>query len=92
MRSWIFTETTLIFFDEVGIRVSSVPQRFQYVPCASCMNNLLFKYRALKPSARVGVYNHKRVPFMGSNNPNGLAVLDNSGDNFEEKLEIFIKF
>ena len=32
------------FFDEQGIRVFSNPQRFQYVPCASCMNNLLFKY------------------------------------------------
>jgi len=80
------------FFDEVGIRVSSVPQRFQYVPCASCMNNLLFKYRAIKPNAGVGVYNHKRVPIMGPKNPNGLSVLDNSGDDFEEKLKFLSNF
>ena len=80
------------FFDEKGIRVSSTPQRFRYVPCASCMNNLLFKYRAIKPSAKVGVYNHKRVPIMDASNPYGMAVSDNSGDNFEEKIKNIANF
>ena len=48
------------FIDEVGIRVFSLPQNYRYVPCASCMNNLFFKYREVKPSNTVGVYNHKR--------------------------------
>lgn len=75
------------FIDEVGIRVFSLPQNYRYVPCASCMNNLFFKYREVKPSNTVGVYNHKRVTLMKSDNPNGFPVADNSGDNLEEKLK-----
>ena len=51
------------------------------------MNNLFFKYREVKPSNTVGVYNHKRVTLMKSDNPNGFPVADNSGDNLEEKLK-----
>lgn len=80
------------FFDEQGIRVFSNPQRFQYVPCASCMNNLLFKYRAKKPMLKVGVYEHKRVPIMDAGNQLALGRLDNSGYNFEQKIMFLSKF
>ena len=80
------------FFDEIGVRVFSNPQRFQYLPCASCMNNLLFKYRDVKPKSRVGIYNHKRLPLFNSNNTVDLAILDNNGNDFEEKLKFLSNF
>ena len=80
------------FFDEKGIRVFSNPQKFQYVPCASCMNNFLWKYREVKPSAKVGVYNHKRVPLFHAGNSNGIAVSDNSGEKFEDKIKFLSSF
>ena len=75
------------FIDEVGIRVFSEPQKFSYVPCASCMSNLFFKYREVKPTNTVGVYNHKRVKIMDETNPHKLPVFDNSGNNLEDKLK-----
>ena len=75
------------FIDEVGTRVFSSPQKFKYVPCASCMNNLFFKYREVKPRISVGIYNHKRVILMKKDNSKGFPVADNSGQNFEEKLK-----
>ena len=74
------------FFDEVGIRVFSNPQKFRYVPCVSCMNNLFFEYRDVKPKVSIGFYNHKRSTLLSKNNDNGIPVLDNDGDNIEEKL------
>ena len=74
------------FITEVGIRVFSSPQRFKYVPCASCMSNLFFEYREKKPTASIGFYNHKRVPLMKQEYSNGLPVSDNGGDNLEDKL------
>lgn len=79
-------------FDEHGIRVFAQSQRFRYVPCASCMNNLLYKYREKIPANSVGIYNHKRVPLMDSNNSFGFPVCDNSGNNFEEKLNFLSSF
>lgn len=51
-------------FDEQGIRVFEQSQKFRYVPCASCMNNLFYEFKEKRPSATVGIYNHKRVPLM----------------------------
>ena len=50
------------FIKEIGIRVFTEPQRYNYVPCASCMSNLFFKYRDVKPNNLIGCYSHKRVP------------------------------
>ena len=75
------------FFSEKGIRVYSEPQKFAYVPCASCMNNLFFKYRDVKPTKPFGFYNHKRVTLVNKENPNNISVEDNSGNDLEEKLK-----
>ena len=80
------------FLDEKGIRVFSNPQKFDYVPCASCMNNLFFKHREKKPTAKLGVYNHKRVNILSADNQQGIPVADNSGDNLREKLEFLSNF
>ena len=80
------------FLHEKGIRVFSNPQKYNYVPCASCMNNLFFKYREKKPKAKVGVYNHKRVNILNANNKNNIPVADNSGNNLQEKLEFLSDF
>ena len=69
-------------FDEVGIRVFEGNENFRYVPCASCMSNLFFKYREAKPINKIGIYFHKRVPLKIQ----GIPSADNSGDNLEEKL------
>ena len=74
-------------FDEVGIRVYSEEQRYRYVPCASCMNNLFFKYRDIKPKKLIGFYNHIRVPLVPQDSNNKLSVDDNSGNNLESKLD-----
>lgn len=75
------------FICDVGTRVYSEPQKFRYVPCASCMNNLFFKYRDKKPKHFIGFYNHKRVPLLTKDNNDKIPVEDNNGNNFEEKLE-----
>ena len=75
------------FVDDVGIRVHSDNQKFNYVPCCSCMNNLFFKYRDLKPNHLLGFYNHKRVTLMPKNNANNIPVEDNNGNNLEMKLK-----
>ena len=80
------------FLDEKGIRVFSNPQKFNYVPCASCMSNLFFKFRDKKPTTKVGVYNHKRVTLLNADNQQRIPVADNSGDNLEEKLEFMSNF
>ena len=80
------------FFDEVGTRVYSSPQKFRYVPCVSCMNNLFFKYRDIKPKKLIGVYNHKRVGLFTKNNKNDYPKMDNSGVNIEEKLNFISNF
>ena len=80
------------FLDEKGIRVFSSPQKFNYVPCASCMNNLFLKYREKKPRNKVGVYNHKRVSILNADNPQRIPIEDNSGDNIKEKLEFLSDF
>lgn len=80
------------FLDEKGIRVFSSPQKFNYVPCASCMSNHFFKYREKKPRKRVGVYNHKRVTILSADNEQHIPIADNSGDNIQEKLEFLSDF
>jgi hypothetical protein len=74
------------FANEVGVRVFSTPQKFQYVPCASCMNNTFFSYRDVKPTNSIGFYNHKRATLMTTDNSNGFPVADNSGNSLEDKL------
>lgn len=73
-------------FDEVGTRVWGNHPRFKWVPCSSCLHPAFFKYREIKPSRLLGIYNHKRVPLTLSGSTD-IAVLDNSGDNLIEKLE-----
>lgn len=73
------------FIDEVGIRVHSEPQRFRHVPCASCMNNLFFRYREMKPTKLVGCYSHKRVPLLKHENQN-IPEANNDGNDLEAKL------
>jgi len=75
------------FADEIGMRVHSNPQRFNYVPCVSCMSNLFFKYRERKPTHKIGVYTHKDVPLMTRDNPNRLPVEDNRGIDLESKIK-----
>ena len=79
-------------FDEVGLRVHSEPQKFRYVPCASCMNNLLFKYREAKPSQLLGFYNHKRVALSSRFNGKKVPFEDNSGSDLEPKLQFLSSF
>ena len=74
------------FIDEVGTRVYSSPQKFRYVPCPSCMNNLFFKYRDIKPKNLIGVYNHKRVALFTKKDKYEYPTMDNSGFNLDEKL------
>ncbi len=74
------------FIKDVGIRVYSSPQKFRYVPCVSCMNNLFFKYREVKPKNLICVYNHKRVGLFNKEDKEKYPSLDNSGNNLEEKL------
>ena len=72
-------------FDEVGIRCYSEKQKYLWVPCASCMNPLFFKYREKRPKKKLGIYNHKRVPLLNKSIAD-IPSIDNSGNNLEEKL------
>lgn len=54
-------------FDELGTRIYSVNgyqgnASVHWVPCASCMSPLFAELRAVKPKARIGLYDHLRVP------------------------------
>ena len=75
------------FMTEVGTRVFSSPQKFTYIPCTSCMNNLFFKYREVKPKHLLGVYSHKRVPLLENDDKDIYPRQDNNGDDLEEKLK-----
>lgn len=75
------------FFDEVGVRIYSVPQKFRYVPCASCMSQLFLDYRERQPKHSIGIYNHKRITIMDKNNKDGFPVMDNHGNDLEEKIK-----
>ena len=79
-------------FSDVGIRVFSENQKFRYVPCASCMDNLFFKYRDVKPTKRVGYYNHKRNAIIPKKFTNRGYVSDNNGNDFESKLKFLSQF
>lgn len=79
-------------FSDVGIRVYSPQQKFTYVPCASCMDNLFFKYRDVKPTKKIGYYNHKRVPLASKNFFNRAYVNDNNGNSLEDKLKFLSSF
>jgi hypothetical protein len=74
------------FIDIVGIRVFSTPQNFRYIPCASCMSDLFFKYRDVKPTKDVGYYNHKRVSLSQDINHKLEDTEDNNGSDLEAKL------
>ena len=74
------------FIKEIGIRVFTEPQQYRYVPCASCMSNLFFKYRDVKPNNLIGCYSHKRVPLTLSIDKKTIPSLTNNGDRLEEKL------
>ena len=76
------------FIKEIGIRVYTEPQQHYYVPCASCMSDLFFKYREAKPRNLIGVYSHHRRQFTLKN----IASLTHSGDNLEEKLIFLSNF
>ena len=80
------------FIKEIGIRVFTEPQRYNYVPCASCMSNLFFKYRDVKPNNLIGCYSHKRVPLNISFNEKIIPSLTNENDNLEEKLIFLSNF
>jgi len=73
-------------FDEIGTRVWSEHPRFKWVPCSSCLHPAFFKYREIRPSRLLGIYNHKRVPLVQPGNTE-FSVMDNAGDNLIEKLE-----
>ena len=75
------------FIDEVGIRVYSSPQQYNYVPCVSCMSNLFFKYRTIKPNHLLGYYFHKDVPFEKTFEKEVSPTATNVGNNLEEKLK-----
>ena len=80
------------FIREVGIRVFTEPQQHNYVPCASCMSNLFFKYREVKPKNLIGCYAHKRVPLKISIKEKVIPSLTNNGDSLEEKLIFLSNF
>ncbi len=75
------------FIDDVGIRVYSSLQKYSYVPCVSCMSNLFFKYRAIKPNHLLGYYFHKDVPFEKTLDKEFAPTATNYGNNLEEKLK-----
>lgn len=71
-------------FDEVGIRTSTEPQQYRWVPCASCMSPLLDQYRDTKPTKRLGFYQHKHSRLKDTA---GLgSVGTNNGNKLEDKL------
>lgn len=78
-------------FHEVGSRVYGSP--VPWVPCASCMYESFDVYRDRKPENSVGIYRHRHygvnVNLSGSDK---LPVLDNSGNNIEDKLSYISKF
>lgn len=76
-------------FDDVGIRVFSEKQKFEYIPCASCMSELFHKYRDQKPSNGIGVYSHKRRLILDDEDAkkSNLLHCTNDGSDFEAKLE-----
>ena len=80
------------FASDVGIRVHSSPQKFRYVPCASCMHDLFPRYRDRKPSNLMGLYNHKRVPLRKGGQSDSYPVADNSGSDLEAKLKFLSRF
>lgn len=80
------------FFDEKGVRIFSEKKGYKYVPCASCMSNLFFKYRDTKPTAMVGAYNHKRAPLFADGNSHSIPVSDNSGNDLESKIKFLSSF
>ncbi|MGE5384972.1 MAG: hypothetical protein ACM3SV_03690 [Betaproteobacteria bacterium] len=73
-------------FDEVGIRVWGNHPRYKWIPCSSCLHPAFFKFRDIKPTQFLGVYNHKRLPLVNPGETD-FSLLDNAGDNIVEKLE-----
>lgn len=80
------------FIDEVGIRVFSKDSKFKYIPCSSCMSNLFFKFRDIKPTKQLGVFSHKRVSINLNHQNDKNNFNDNSGNNLEEKLEFLSQY
>lgn len=79
------------FINEKGIRVYKENEKnYKYVPCASCMNNLFFKYRDKKPKKFLGFYDHKRVPLLVENSEND--KMNNDGNNLEDKLKFLSNY
>jgi len=80
-------------FDKLGSRVWESNKAISWVPCASCMHPNFFHYRNQPIKKRVGIYQHKRVPIVLKNQgDSSFPVLDNSGDNIDEKLEFLSQF
>jgi len=75
------------FADDIGLRVYADKLKHDYVPCASCMSPLFDKYRDVKPTNKIGVYNHKRVILASEINIGLYPVEDNSGYDLESKLK-----
>jgi len=80
------------FIDVIGIRVFSDPQKFRYIPCASCMSDLFTKYRDVKPTKDIGYYNHKRVPLINGEHQELNDIENNNGNDLEEKLKFLSKY
>ena len=81
-----FTANYFDAFDVVGTRIFNLPGS-TYVPCASCMSNLFFKYRDMKPKHTLGLYSHPKAYLTPPNTASPIPHNDNKGNNLEEKLQ-----
>jgi len=79
--------------DIIGSRVFKQRERYSYVPCASCMNPLFFRYREVVAKKFVGIYFHKRAPLdFRSSGLEDSDHMDNSGSDMEEKLKFLSRY
>lgn len=79
-------------FTEVSTRVFTSPLEHRYTPCSSCMHPSFDRYRELKPTSLIGVYQHKRVHITLDSSYSWVPTMDNSGSNIDEKLHFLSKF
>lgn len=92
-------------FDEIGTRIFAPAQahdeRYHWVPCASCLAPLFYKFRSRQPVEKIGVYEHLRVP-VGPHLGPGTTIRDrlfgkyplmsNRGINLASKLDFMSRF
>jgi hypothetical protein len=77
-------------FDEIGTRVYDEKKGRIWVPCASSMHPAFFHCREKKPTKKIGVFFHKRVPI--DFNLDQQDFLSNDGFNLEEKLDFMSQY